>query len=66
MPRGENFQLVVETGVYREGIVTRDSGIVNEQTRYGLEKLSEALYVSAKACADRHAKLAVTMMKDGG
>ncbi len=59
MPKSESFRMVVETDTYRNGIRTRNAGTVNERTRYGLEKLSEALYVSAAACAERHVQLAV-------
>ena len=59
MSKSESFRMVVETDTYRNGIRTRNAGTVNERTRYGLEKLSEALYVSATACAERHVQLAV-------
>ena len=55
----EGFQLFVETQTYREGIRTRDAGTIDDKTSYGLEKLAEALYISANACADRHAKMAI-------
>jgi hypothetical protein len=55
----EGFQLVVETKTYKDGIITRDAGVVNEHTGYGLEKLSEALYMSAAECAKRHGKLEI-------
>jgi hypothetical protein len=55
----------VETETYRNGIRTGDLGIVNDKTRYGLEKLSEALYVSAYACVERHGGLAVISKQEG-
>ena len=55
----EGFKVFVETQTYREGIRTRDIWAVDDRTRYGLEKLSEALYISAACCAERHADLAL-------
>ena len=55
----EGFKLVVETQTYGEGIRTRDVWAIDGRTRYGLEKLSEALYTSAARCAERHVDLAL-------
>jgi hypothetical protein len=60
------FKLVVETETYKNGISTKDAGIVDDRTKYGLEKLSEALYVSASACAKRHGELALSRRQQGG
>lgn len=66
MPKNNgSFKLAVETQTYRNGIITREASLVNDKTRYGLERLSEALYVSATACADRHAELALLNKKGG-
>jgi len=65
MPNNESFKLAVETETYRNGIITRDAGVVNEKTRYGLKKLSEALYVSANACVERHGQLALMKKQQG-
>lgn len=62
MSNKESFHLLVETRTYRDGIRTTDVGVVNDRTRYGLEKLSEALYVSASLSAQRHGE--IELMKE--
>ncbi len=59
------FMLVVETKIYKNGIETKDIGFIDDRTRYGLEKLSEALYVSANACVKRHGELAIVRSQMG-
>ena len=62
--QSDGFRLIVESKKYRNGIRTKDAGVLESRTRYGLGKLSEALYLSANACAERHVQTIIA--EDGG
>lgn len=55
----ESFKLIVQTTTYKDGLITQNSGLIDDRTEYGLKKLSEALYISSSECAKRHADLAL-------
>ena len=63
MGNGDSFELLVKTTGYKDGIRTLDSGTIDGRDSGSLGRLSEALYVSAYNCAERHADLMAQNMK---